>query len=207
MDILKNLGLYMLQNKPEKKNDTLIDTIISDIDVYDYNYIMKIAVMLFSSCGCGSYLTYLKNNMSKNLPNDNKNYDKDISEIRNGICEIKQSILLLKNNEEEAVPEEPDYDIDDDIKYKYGDGCIMYRIGNLYYHGISLENIKLNKNNIYDKCFFEYFPNKKMQKDGIGKWNTYDSNEFCNNCELDDELSNRKKIKKVYRCMGHEITK
>lgn len=85
----------------------------------------------------------------------------------------------------------------------YGKGPIRNKENNLYFHGVSEnENYSWNHRGL-NHCFFEIKKDHKL--DNPDKWDTYDASTFCSNCCIDEELSKNRRVKKVYRCNGHEI--
>ena len=128
---------------------------------------------------------------------------KDMNEMKRVIRFLEQGI---KEEEIKKMNSIVDY-IENDIVYKYGKGKIRHKIDDKYYHGVGVNDTwKWNKDNKYDKCFFEYIPEKKLPQSHYGfSLNTYNAEEYCSCCLLDDIRTGRKKNYKVYMCLGHSI--
>jgi|TARA_B110000881_G_scaffold10258_1_gene7756 hypothetical protein len=115
------------------------------------------------------------------------------------ILEKHVDILVSKNPPKENIKQGSNH----------GDGPIRSKEGNKCYHGCTTDEASWAKNpSKYNHVFWVY--NNDFQ------WKTYhhpdkwdirrsDLTSFCSNCELDYELSKRKRTHKIYRCLGHEI--
>ena len=142
---------------------------------------------------------------------DNGKLKENLEKLQKDINELKKIIDKKKKENDEYLLEEHKDDneiidfIDEDVVYKYGEGQIRYKIGEKYYHGVGVNELyKWNPNNKFDKCFFEYIEDNKLPQDGSNnKWNTHNANDFCNCCIIDEELSKRRKVCKIYQCSGH----
>ena len=228
MDLFKHFGLFMLYNMSNFTNITADITIEPpDYNSTDLDNIMMTSLWALSAYSCGSVITHYKN--KKEVPfeiykneydqkyqlyvKDNNNLKGNLEKMQKDINELKRIIDKQKKEHDEYFAEEHKEKnniidvIEDDIVYKYGKGQIRYEIDDKYYHGVGVnETWKWNKDNKYDKCFFEYIPDKKLPSDGKdNKLNTYNAEEFCSCCLLDDERTGRKKNYKVYKCLGHII--
>jgi len=135
---------------------------------------------------------------------------KSIKKFKNDLDEFKKIIDSLyteeKEKEDEKIKQEKKIEdwIEHSIRFKFGNGEIRYKEGDKYYHGIGInDKQKWNKDNCFDKCFFEYISEKKISKKR--DWDTYNANEFCNNCLFDKGKTGKARNYKVYKCNGHEV--
>lgn len=225
MDLLKHFGLFMLYNMSNITNITA-DLVMEppEYNVTDFDNIIMSSLWILSTCSCGSVISKYKNKPFEIYKNeyeekyqlyiiDNNNLKENLEKMQKDINELKKIIdKQNKEYDEEVVEEYKDNnnivdEIEDDIIYKYGKGQIRYEIDDKYYHGVGVnETQKWNRDNKFNKCFFEYISEKKIYMDGKDyKWNTYSAEEFCSCCLLDDEMTGRKKNYKVYKCLGHKI--
>ena len=108
-------------------------------------------------------------------------------------AELKEKIKVLEN---------PKTIIPKDIVFSFGKGPIRYFSDNKYYHGIGEdEKHKWNKDNKWNQCIIQRVPDKKLRS----VYDTHNAAEYCTNCIVHEKLSNRKRVYKVFTCMGHEI--
>ena len=130
----------------------------------------------------------------------------------NNICRKHRCIirdLQLQNTELKEkikVLENPKTIIPKDIVFSFGKGPIRYFSDNKYYHGIGADETdkKWYKNNggdVWNQCIIQRVPEKKLQ----AIYDTHNAAEYCTNCVVHEKLSNRKRVYKVFTCMGHEI--
>ena len=125
----------------------------------------------------------------------NKQYETTILENE----ELKKQINELKNNKNIIILDK----IPVDIIYKFGCGPIRYYEEEKYYHGIGCkEKYSWNHNNICNRTIFEY--NNKDHILPHPQWDTHNAKDFCCNCKYDDIFSKKRKILKIYKCLGHE---
>ena len=230
MDLLKHFGLFMLYNMTNFTNITA-DIVMEppEYNTTDLDNIIMSSLWLLNACSCGIVISKYKN--KKEVPfeiykneyekkyqlyiTDNNNLKGNLEKMQKDINELKRIIDKQKKEHDEYFAEEHKEKnniidvIEDDIVYKYGKGQIRYEIDDKYYHGVGInETWKWNKDNKYDKCFFEYIPDKKLPPSPPGNiLNTHNAEEFCSSCLLDDERTGRKKNYKVYVCLGHSKEK
>ena len=119
----------------------------------------------------------------------------------------KSTISILEKHIHELLSEVPKEQHNEQDK-DYCEGVIRETIDGKSYHGSKQydEPIKWFYQTFGDKyhIFFEFNKDyvwKINQKPGI--YDTKDAQGFCNNCILDEELSKRRRLSKVYRCLGH----
>ena len=230
MDLLKHFGLFVLYNMSNITNATA-DIVMEppEYNTTDFDNIIMSSLWLLNACSCGVVISKYKN--KKEAPfeiykneyeekyelyvKDNNNLKENLEKMQKDINELKKIIDKQKKEHDEELADEYkeknniiDY-IEDNTIYKYGKGQIRYEIDDKYYHGVGInETQKWNRDNNLDKCFFEYIPDKKLPNDGKdNKWNTYNAEEFCTCCILDDIRTGRKKNHKVYMCLGHSKKK
>lgn len=129
---------------------------------------------------------------------------------------LKQNKLLeIKNEQLEAKIQILEKHIDELLSVKkdtiitYNEDMIRSNDGVKCYHGIQPHEATWVKDNCKFNNLFWVYNNDH-------KWKSYNNNDkwdikenelqtFCNNCEIDLELSKRKRTHKVYRCLGHDI--
>ena len=117
-----------------------------------------------------------------------------IKELQLKNVHLKDKIRILENPKT-VVPK--------DIVFSYGKGPIRYLDEGKYYHGIGSDEqrLKWNKDNEWEKCIIQRVPEKKIKR----VYETHDASEYCTNCVVHEKLSDRKRVYKVFTCMGHEI--
>jgi hypothetical protein len=128
-----------------------------------------------------------------------------ITKLRKNMKELEKILTTL---EEEYVAKELE-DISEEIRYKCGKGELRFRENDKYYHGVNNTNERNNRKGKiiegegWSKCIFEYNSDNKKIKMRI--WDTFNANEYCNNCSFDKEKSRGRRVFGVYKCNGHEI--
>ena len=140
-----------------------------------------------------------------NLQDENDFANETIIHLNNEIYDKQQEIYRLKNLQKKKKK-----DITNRIPFielEFGEGLIRYYENRVYYHGIgSNEKQKWNKDNKWDKSILLFPENRRI----IRPYTTHNIDEYCNNCILDEQLSNepgpsRNKTKyQVFKCLGHE---
>ena len=138
------------------------------------------------------------------LKDENDFSNETIIHLNNEIYDKQQEIYRLKNikmTKKDIINKIPF------IEFEFGEGLIRYYENGVYYHGIgSNEKQKWNKNNKWDKSILLFPETRKL----IRPYTTHNIDEYCNNCVLDEQLSNepgpsRHKTKyQVFKCLGHE---
>jgi len=146
------------------------------------------------------------------LENVNNFYKEEIKTLNDKIKDLDNEITISRkesttDNEylQSQVFNEStkEYDtIDKTLTYNYGTGPIRYISNDYrYFHGVGMKDIKKwNVDNQYNRVFFEYNDKRKLPSD---KYDTFDAEVFCNNCEYDENYSKSRKVLKIYRCLGH----
>ena len=120
--------------------------------------------------------------------------------------------LLGKNNELNKLNDHLKYILGSNKKMELksqkdsGTGPLRYKNkeNTIYYHGIGhLEKKYVWWNNNKNHCIIEYKNTSKNIK--YPDWETFDINDFCNNCIPSKDLNKRRKKKFYYICQGHTI--
>ena len=150
-------------------------------------------------------LTYTEKLPNQQLQDENDFANETIIHLNNEIYDKQQEIYRLKNLQKKKKK-----DITNRIPFielEFGEGLIRYYENGVYYHGIgSNEKQKWNKDNKWDKSILLFPENRRI----IRPYTTHNIDEYCNNCILDEQLSNepgpsRNKTKyQVFKCLGHE---
>lgn len=150
-------------------------------------------------------LTYTEKLPNQQLQDENDFANETIIHLNNEIYDKQQEIYRLKNLQKKKKK-----DITNRIPFielEFGEGLIRYYENRVYYHGIgSNEKQKWNKDNKWDKSILLFPENRRI----IRPYTTHNIDEYCNNCILDEQLSNepgpsRNKTKyQVFKCLGHE---
>ena len=150
-------------------------------------------------------LTYTEKLPNQQLQDENDFANETIIHLNNEIYDKQQEIYRLKNLQKKKKK-----DITNRIPFielEFGEGLIRYYENGVYYHGIgSNEKQKWNKDNKWDKSILLFPENRRI----IKPYTTHNIDEYCNNCILDEQLSNepgpsRNKTKyQVFKCLGHE---
>jgi len=161
--------------------------------------------------------------LTKNSSDETKNEQLvgriKILEEHNDVLLLESKLLKIKNEqlEAQAVNLEKYIDIlltenpSDHVKEESsnGDGPIRSKEGNKCYHGCTAEEASWDKNaSKYNHVFWVYNDDYHWKSyHHPNKWDIRrnDLTSFCNNFELDYELSKRKRTHKTYRCLGHDI--
>lgn len=129
---------------------------------------------------------------------------------------LKQNKLLeIKNEQLEAKIQILEKHIDELLSVKkdtiisYNEDMIRSNDGVKCYHGIqSHEATWVKDKSKFNNLFWVYNNDHKWNSyNNADKWDIKENElqTFCNNCEIDLELSKRKRTHKVYRCLGHDI--
>lgn len=85
------------------------------------------------------------------------------------------------------------------IEEEFGNGIIRVYENNIYYHGVCEEETqKWNNNNKCSRQIYEY--KIKNNRQNIDKYNTFNIDNFCNNCLL---IKDKAKYK-IFECQGHQ---
>ena len=221
MEMFRNITHFAIMMLPYAASDIIQE--VPEFNTTSSDNILMASLWSLGVCSCGTIMAlckYKKDELPyeiyKNVDNKLELYVKDNGVLRENLEKLQSDINELKNIIDKKKKEKDldlleDYkikhkiedEIDEGIEYKFGKGLIRYKIGDKYYHGVGVnETQKWNRYNKYDKCFFQYIEGRNLQNE---IWDTYNSNDFCKNCVIDDVLSKRRKIFKVYRCLGHVI--
>jgi hypothetical protein len=123
-------------------------------------------------------------------------------EIKNEQLEAK--IKILEKHIDELLS------VNEDNTTSYNKDMIRYDDGIKCYHGIQQHELTwlTNYDNKFNHIFWVYNNDYKWKSHHHpDKWDIKEKElyKFCDNCELDIELSKRKRTHKVYRCLGHNI--
>ena len=130
-------------------------------------------------------LTYTEKLPNQQLQDENDFANETIIHLNNEIYDKQQEIYRLKNLQKKKKK-----DITNRIPFielEFGEGLIRYYENRVYYHGIgSNEKQKWNKDNKWDKSILLFPENRRI----IRPYTTHNIDEYCNNCILDEQLSN-----------------
>ena len=221
MEMFRNITHFAIMMLPYAASDIIQE--VPEFNTTSSDNILMASLWSLGVCSCGTIMAlckYKKDELPyeiyKNVDNKLELYVKDngvlrenLEKLQSDINELKKIIDKKKKEKDLDLLEDHKikhkiYDeIDEGIEYKFGKGLIRYKIGDKYYHGVGVnETQKWNEYNKYDKCFFQYIEGRNLKNE---IWDTYDSDDFCKSCVVDDDLSKRRKIFKVYRCLGHVI--
>jgi hypothetical protein len=221
MEMFRNITHFAIMMLPYAASDIIQE--VPEFNTTSSDNILMASLWSLGVCSCGSIMAlckYKKDELPyeiyKNVDNKLELYVKDngvlrenLEKLQSDINELKKIIDKKKKEkdldllEDHKIKHKIEDEIDEDIEYQFGKGPIRYKIDDKYYHGVGVnETQKWNKDNNLNKCFFQYIKNRNL----INKvWDTHDANNFCNSCIIDEELSKRRKVSKIYRCLGHVI--
>jgi len=221
MEMFRNITQFAIMMLPYATSDIIEE--VPAFNTTSTDNILMASLWSLGICSCGSIMAlckYKKEELPyeiyKNVDDKFELYVKDngvlrenLEKLQNDINELNKIIDKKKKEKDEDLLEDHkikhkiEDEIDKDIEYQFGSGPIRYKIDDKYYHGVGVnETQKWNEYNTFDKCFFQYIEGRNLQNE---LWDTYNSNNFCKNCVIDDGLSKRRKIFKVYRCLGHVV--
>ncbi len=86
------------------------------------------------------------------------------------------------------------------MEKEFGTGLIRVCEDGVYYHGVcEEEKQKWNKNNQCSRQIYEYRVKNNTRKN-LDNYNTFNIDEFCNNCLL---IKDKNKYK-IFECQGHQ---
>lgn len=137
-------------------------------------------------------------------------------EIKNEQLEAKIKILekhidkLLSIKKDTLHVKEDNAIVNKGNSTSYNKDMIRCDDGTKCYHGIQPHEATwvTNYNSKFNHIFWVYNNDHKWKSyNHPNKWDIKENElqTFCDNCELDIELSKRKRTHKVYRCLGHNI--
>jgi hypothetical protein len=135
---------------------------------------------------------------------------------------IKENKLLkIKNEQLEAKVEILEKHIDNlltpvlktnvvkENNPRIGSYLLRSKEGKKIYHGCTTSEATWTDNpSKFNHKFFVYDDNYVWRSyHHPDKWDirNRDITKFCDNCELDSELSKRKRVLKIYTCLGHDL--
>lgn len=134
---------------------------------------------------------------NKKLSEENTNKLNETINIINLNLKLEDEIRFLRKSIEENNKLDTLVPL---IKNEFGSGLIRVCENGVYYHGVCKEETqKWNNNNRCSRQIYEY-KIKNNNLHNLDKYNTFNIDEFCNNCLL---IKDKKKYK-IFECQGHQ---
>ena len=140
----------------------------------------------------------LKLEKVKLLKSENYHLNEVIHNLNNEIVDIVNKNLKLEDNEryyKNIINGKKKF-----IEEDFGSGTIRIFENGVYYHGVCEEEKQTwNKDNQCSRYIYEY-NTKSKNKTNLDTYNTFNIDDFCNNCLL---MKVKKKYK-IFKCQGHQ---